>query len=297
MINFNHFTKNEPLKNHTTLKIGGPAKYFFVAKTIKELTESIKYARIHKIPFLLIGNGSNVLISNLGFNGLVIKNVTSKVKLLGNNQVRLDSGVLLPKAIFSLLDKGLTGLETFVGIPASIGGATFMNIHGQGKFWADFFVSATLFTPENQIKTALKSYFKFGYDSSIIMQSKEIVLTTTLKLESGSKEKSLKLIKKHQRLKSHHPQISAGCVFQNLTLAQQKKLKLPTPSIGYLMDKVLKLKGTQIGQARISPHHAGFIENLGDASSQDVLDIIKLMKKSAKEKLDLPLKLEIEIYG
>lgn len=297
MINLKRFSKNEPLKNHTTYKIGGPAKYFFVAKTVKDLTESITYARINKIPFLLIGNGSNILFTDAGFNGLVIKNVTSKIKILPNNHVKLDSGVLLPKAIFSLLNKGLTGLETFVGIPATIGGATYMNIHGQGKFWADFLVSATLFTPENQIKTVLKPYFRFGYDSSIIMQTKDIVLTNTLKLESGLKEKSLKLVKRLQRLKAHHPQVSAGCVFRNLTLNQQKKLNLPSPSIGYLMDKVLNLKGTQIGQARISLNHAGFIENLGNASSQDVLDIIKLMKKTAQEKLDLNLKLEIEIYG
>lgn len=291
------FSKNEPLKLHTTFKIGGPAKYFFEAKTIRDLTESIKYVRINKIPFLLIGNGSNILISDEGFDGLVIKNSTSDIKILPGNLIKLDSGVLLTNAIFYLLQKGLTGLESFVGIPASIGGATFMNIHGQGKFWADYLVSATLFTPSNQIKTVSKQYFKFGYDSSVIMQTKEIVLTNTLKLKKGSKEKSLKLIKELQQKKAHHPQVSAGCIFQNLTLAQQKKLKLPTPSIGYLMDKVLNLKGTQIGQARISPKHAGFIENLGGASSQNVLDIIKLMKETAKEKLKLNLKLEIEIYG
>jgi UDP-N-acetylmuramate dehydrogenase len=293
----NLFKKNHPLRDYTTFKIGGPAKYFFEAKTIKTLTDSIKYAREHQLSFILLGNGSNLLISDSGFDGLVIKNSTSEIKLLPNHQVQLDSGVLLSKAIFSLLEKNLVGLEPFIGIPASIGGATYMNIHGQDKFWADYLVSATIYTKTNQVKSVPNRYFKFDYDYSILMKTEDIVLTNTLKLQPGSKEKSLKLIKQLQQKKLHHPQISAGCIFQNLTDSQQQKLKLPTPSIGYLMDKVLNLKGTQVGQAQISTKHAGFIENLGGASSQDVLDIIKLMKTTAKEKLDLNLKLEIEIYG
>ncbi len=291
------FIKNEPLKNHTTFKIGGPAEYFFEAKSTDDLVKAIKYARVEKIPFTIIGNGSNILVSDKGIMGLVIKNTSSKIEILTNNQVKLDSGVFLPKVIFYLIQKGLTGLEKFVSIPATVGGATFINMHGGDKFWSDYLISAEILTKDNQVKSVDNQYFKFDYDYSIIKETKDIVLTNTLQLQAGNKKSALKLAKEFQAKKVHHPQKSAGCIFQNLTPTQQKKLQLPTPSIGYLMDKVLKLKGTKIGQAKISDQHAGFIENLGKASSKDVLDIIKLIKTKAKKALGLDLKLEIVIYG
>jgi len=204
--------------------------------------------------------------------------------------------VFLPKAIFYLLNLGLTGLERFVSIPATVGGATYINMHGMDKFWADYLISAEILTKDNQPKTVDNQYFQFAYDYSIIKESKDIVLTNTIQLQKGNQKQALKLAKSLQLKKAHHPQRSAGCIFQNLSDKQQKTLDLPTPSIGYLMDKVLKLKGTKRGQAKISDSHAGFIENMRDASSKDVLDIISLMRQKAKKELDLDLKLEIVVY-
>lgn len=292
-----NFTKNEPLKNHTTFKVGGPAEYFFQAKTNKDLIKAVTYARENKIDFMILGAGSNVLFSDKGIKGLVIKNQTNQITPLENGLVKIDSGVRLPLAIFSLLNQDLVGLEHFVGIPATIGGATYMNIHGGDKFFADYLVKAEILDENNQLKTVDKNYFNFKYDYSILHDNNHILLSVTLKLKQEPSQKSKLKAQEKLKSKSHHPQKSAGCIFQNLTKQQQQKLKLPYPSIGYIIDKVLNLKGTTIGDAIISTNHAGFIENLGQAKSGDVLKLIDLIKKTAKEKLDLDLKLEIETLG
>jgi len=324
---------NQPLAPHTTFKIGGPAEYFYKAKTTNDLIKAIKLARENQIPFIILGNGSNVLISDRGVKGLVIKNQTNQIKVLTTQApkmktpqissrfksldkslqsviqsdydesqykavlVQLDSGVFLPKAILALINQGLTGLEWFTGIPATIGGATFINLHGGHKYFSDYLVEAKIFTPDNQIKTVPAKYFKFGYDQSSLKDKQDIVLSATLRLFKGPKAKALKIAKAWAMKKSQQPQQSAGCIFQNLSLKQQTQLDFPTPSIGYLIDEVLGLKGKMIGQAQISEKHAGFITNLGQAKAEDVVKLIKLMKQTAKDKLNLDLKLEIVSLG
>ena len=324
---------NEPLSNHTTFKVGGPAEYFYIALTIKDLIKAIKSARQSNTPFIILGNGSNVLVSDNGVKGLVIKNQTSQIKLLSTKSavisqvslstrytsldfdlnkidqstynesnypavlVQFDSGVFLPKAIFSLINQGITGLEWFAGIPATIGGATFINIHGGKKYWSDYFVSAKILDKNNQVKTVSSDYFKFDYDKSVLSISNEIVLSVILKLVKGPIKKALTIAKTWAMKKSHQPQCSSGCIFQNLDVKTVKLLNLPTPSTGYLIDKKLGLKGKQIGQARIAFEHAGFIENLGSATAKDVIQLIKLIKSTAKSKLGIDLKLEIVPLG
>lgn len=292
-----HFIKNEPLKKHTTFKVGGPAQYFYEAKTIDDLVKTIVYARTQAIPFLILGAGSNILISDQGITGLIIKNQTQQIKVLSHGQVEIDSGVRLPLAIFSLLNQNLVGLEHFVGIPGTVGGATYMNIHGGDKFWADYLVSVKILDQDNQIRVVGQDYFNFKYDYSSLHDNHHIVLSEVLQLKDQSSQNTKLKVLEKLKVKSHHPQKSAGCIFQNLNSIQQKRLNLPTASIGYLMDKVLKIKGTKIGQAIISPKHAGFIENLGEAKAKDIIKLIDFMKTKAKEKLDLDLKLEIQILG
>ena len=331
----NQFLKNEPLSKHTTFKIGGKAEYYFEAKTTKELIKAVKYAKKHQLNLTIIGNGSNILVSDKGIKGLVIKNLTSKITVLAQNKsnqpslskkikprfttsdleakkiskldyqaekylpvlVKLDSGVTLPKAIFSLLNQGITGLEWFAGIPATIGGATYINLHGADKYFSDYLVETQVIDKDLKIKNLKASQLNFDYDYSIIQYNQNIVLTSTLRLFKGPKEIALKIAKNWALKKSYQPQQSVGCIFQNLSEKEQQKLDLPYPSIGYLIDKVLKLKGKQIGKAKISEKHAGFIENLGGAQAKEVLQLIKLIKNTAKSKLDLNLKLEINLLG
>jgi len=325
---------NEPLNQHSTFKIGGPARYFFNAQSKQDLIKAVKLARQLKIQFIVLGNASNILISDKGFAGLVIKNSTDKIKInsglsktkqlssvkprfqtLKNKQtdeifkldydqsqypqisVTLDSGVSLAKAIGYLLKKNITGLEWFAGIPATIGGAVFMNIHGGKKFFSDYLIKAEILDEDNKVKTVSADYFNFNYDQSKLKQTKDIVLTVTLKLFQGPKKQAMKIAQAWTQFKSNQPQQSVGCIFQNLTSAQQRKLNLSTPSTGYVIDKFLHLKGKTIGQAKISEKHAGFIVNIGKAKADDVLKLIKLIKKIAKQKLDIDLKLEISLLG
>jgi UDP-N-acetylmuramate dehydrogenase len=287
----------EPMSRHTTFKIGGPAEFFYIANTTQDLVKAVLVARELKLPFLLIGQGSNILVADRGIKGLVIKNQTSTIKILENEQVELDSGVFLPQAIFFLLKKGLIGLENFVGIPASVGGATYMNIHGNNKFWSDYLVSAKILASDGKISQVSKKYFDFKYDYSKLHQSKEIVLSVVLQLKQADAKKAMLAAKSFQAKKAHYPQASAGCIFQNLTAKEQQRLNLPTPSVGYLMDKVLNLKGKTVGQAAIAVKHAAFIENLGQAKASAVLQLIKLMKTKAKKELGVDLKLEIVMLG
>ena len=293
------------------------------------MVSAIKYARTHNIPFLIIGNGSNVLVSDKGVKGLVIKNTTSNIKIhpkpakstnlktiepryqplekysdtrydeskFDQVSVTLDSGVFLPRAIFSLINQGVTGLEWFAGIPATIGGACFINLHGADKYFSDYLIKAKLLTKDNQIKSVSSDYFNFGYDDSTLKTSGDIVLSATLNLLKGPQDIAIKIAKNWAEKKSHQPQVSAGCIFQNLSATEQRQLKLPTSSIGYLMDQVLHLKGTTVGQAKISETHAGFIENLGEAKASDIVKLIDQMKSSAKKTFDLDLKLEIVMIG
>lgn len=318
------------LAQYSTLRIGGPAEYFTEVKNQGELIEAVNWARGKKLVVHVLGNASNTLIADAGVKGLVIRNLSSNIEILDPSRptsllsvkprfnlvepdanfnnlayeesqyqtvwVKLDSGVYLPKAIFQLIAQGVTGLEWFAGIPATVGGATYINLHGANKFWSDYLAEAEILDLKGQVKTVAADYFHFDYDQSTLLNSADLVLEVTLQLRRGPAEQALKIAKFWQIKKSHQPQRSLGCIFQNLSGAEQKRLDLPTPSIGYLIDNQLKLKGRKIGQAWISEKHAGFVENLGGATTQDVLALIELVKTEAKKQLNLDLKLEIVLW-
>ena len=316
--------KGVSLGQYSTFRIGGRAEYFTEVKTKDELIEAVTWARQKQLTIHLLGNGSNTLIADSGVSGLAIRNLTGEIKTLDltksstrskipprfqfiNNLtydetkypavlVQLDSGVYIPKAIFSLISQGVTGLEWFSGIPATVGGATYINLHGADKYWSDYLVCAEIIDPQSQVKTVPLEYFRYDYDQSTLKTSGDLVLSVTLELRRGPAEQALAIAKLWQIKKSHQPQRSLGCIFQNLSAAEQKRLNLPTASIGYLIDKKLGLKGTKIGQAWLSEKHAGFVENLGQATASDVLELIKLVQIRAKAKLGLDLKLEIVIW-
>ena len=321
------------LSEQTTFKVGGPADHLVIVKTSVELVEAVKDAQAKNWPYLVLGNGSNTLVADSGFRGAVIINDSQEIKVLDKPGkeiealklkprfdaleketqdltgggydfkdyqpvwVRLDSGVTLPRAIFGLIAQGVTGLEWFAGIPATVGGASFINLHGGNKYWSDFLVEAEVLTADGELKTVGADYFNYDYDDSKIKKTKDTVVSVTMKLYRGPKDQALEIAKTWSLEKSYQPQRSAGCIFQNLEADTQAKLKLPTPSIGYMMDKVFNLKGKQIGQARIGLKHAGFIENLGQATADDIFQLIKLMKQTAKDKFGLELKLEIVPVG
>ena len=311
--------ENFPLARVTTIRIGGPARYYCPVHNVHDLTRAATLAHRFNLPFKVIGKGSNLLVADAGFQGLIIHNqytafnvepLTVEGQLpplpdyLSNREksdyhpvlVRVSSGYRLPSLLPKLHGKQIVGLEYFAGIPATTGGAIYMNAHGGPYFFGQFVNSVRLFDGQ-RLKEVKTDYFNFAYDYSILQETKEIVLDATFVLWQGDVAPAKKFLAIWARKKKIQPQKSAGCIFQNLTPEEQKRLNLPTLSVGYFIDRLLHLKGFRRGEAIISTAHAAFIENLGQASASDVLFLIDLIRNRALEEFNIELKLEIELLG
>ncbi len=322
---------DDSISNFTTFKIGGNADILIQTKDSNQLQFAIESCKHHNIPMVIIGKGSNILVSDKGFRGAVIINksdkwevldekppcdfdkmIKSRLIQLGQNDnsllnndkkqdsepviVRIDSGMLVSSLRNILFKKNIYGLEWFAGIPSTVGGALYVNMHGGKMFFSDLVLRAKIIGKDG-IKIVDNSYFKFDYDYSYLKETKEYVIWVDLVLTKGNIDAARKTAKTWTKQKSNQPQRSAGCIFQNLSEEEQKKLDLPTPSIGYVIDKVLGLKGYKIGDARIANAHAAFIENTGNATSKEVIELIDLIRTKTKKKLGVDLDLEIEFIG
>lgn len=326
---------NEPLSRHATLGVGGPAQFFYEASQETDLIKAVRAAKKLKLPFFILGSGSNIVISDKGVKGLVISNkvlglaqrqfsrsfspkkIRPRLKQIqaekyldtGNleasfNQanekllVSVGSGWKINVLIMECFKLGLVGLEWFAGIPGSVGGAVYMNIHGGNHFFSEFILSVRVYDPEtDKTMTLDHQELKFAYDFSVFHEKPWVILGVNLVLYRGNKKQAEKIQQYWLRNKLLvQPQRSCGSVWQNLTEDQRRKQDLPTSSIGYLIEKHLGLKGTRIGGAQISPKHAGFIENLDQAKASDVLELIRLVEAKAR-KLGIKLKREIIVVG
>jgi UDP-N-acetylmuramate dehydrogenase len=281
------FQKNVSLKNYTTFKIGGRAKYFFIAKTKEDLIGAITTAKKIKLPFSVLGGGSNVLVSDKGFKGLVIKIENCKLKIK-NCKVNVDAGVLLGKLVSAATGSGLTGLEWAAGIPGTVGGAVFGNAGAFQKSMKNVVKKVEVFdAKELRIENYELRDCRFGHRDSFFKRNKNlIILSVVLKLKKGRKSEIKKKIKEYLNYrKETHPlnYPSAGSVFKN-----PKGF-----SAGELIEKC-GLKGKKIGQVQISEKHANFIVNLGNARAKDVKKLINLAKKEVKKKFKINLEEEIQ---
>ena len=323
------FKENEPLSLYTTFRIGGPARIFVSADTSEMLHQVFSSGTKNNIPLFVLGKGSNILVSDKGFDGLVIFNNATKWKIIGEYKkvdtntnkierrfdqpkdipfslkgdndkssviVEVESGAVVGQLMKQLFKENIYGLEWFSGIPSTVGGGIYMNMHGADHFFGELVQSALISNGKN-MQEVDQNYFQFDYDWSILHQSREVVLKANLILERGEVENARETAKQWARYKSNQPWRSAGCIFQNLTEEQKKDADLTSVSIGYLVDKVLNLKGTRIGDAVISENHAAFIENTGQAKAQDVFELINMIKDKTKEKLGIDLKMEVQLIG
>ncbi len=304
--------ENIPLAKHTTFKIGGPAKYFYIAKKQKDLVRVIKTAKELKLPFLILGGGSNVLFSDKGYNGLVIKIQTSKI-VISNSEIFAEAGALLDKIVRLSLEKSLTGLEWAAGVPGTIGGAVYGNAGAFGSVIGDMVKTVKVLDINNlKIKKFSFKDCRFSSKNSIFKKKKNlIILSVILGLKRGDKKEIQKKIKERLNYrKKNHPLNfpSAGCAFKNQKskIKNQKLLKI-FPQIkefnkrgmipaSYLIDKC-GLKGKKLGKAKISEKHANFIINLGGAKTKDVLKLIKLAKQKVKNKFGVRLEEEIIVIN
>ena len=311
--------ENEPLSKHAYFKIGGPAKLFFEAKNSEDFILALKTAHQLKIPFVVLGAGANVLVSDTGFDGFVIKNRTDGVKLvgikgtLGKNGTGINgalvwaaSGTLMNRLARFTIDQGLEGLEFLLSVPGTIGGGLKINSHYEvekNEFIGNTLATATVFDPKTgETKKVGKDYFEFAYDYSKIQETGEIIIDATFKVESSKKQESLwqKAMDDVKRRNLEQPigEACSGCIFQNISIEDAQRLSTPnlTTSTGYIIEK-LGLKGKKIGGAEVSTRHANYILNTNESSAENVIDLINLIKDKAKKEYNLDLKEEIFYIG
>ena len=301
-----------PLAKHTYFKLGGVADLFVEVKTKEELVEAVRYAIESKLPYLVLGGGSNVLVSDDGFRGLVIKNKTSAVKIKGFTGggakgkldlkeaiVEAESGVTANYLIRYTLDEGLAGLEDMLGLPGTVGGAVYNNSHHLDKLFADHIIEVEVIGADGIIKKYTNAECQFDYDYSIFHKTKETILSASFQLKRGDKAALWEVATAAVKRRSSTQPLglpSSGCMFKNITLADRMRLGVPTASAGYLIDKA-GLKGLRVGGAVVSDVHANFIINDGTATSKDVSCLVENIKQKIKDKFGVSLVEEVIKIG
>jgi len=292
------------LRDYSTMKVGGVADYFYIAKDINSLIQAISVAKNLKIPFEVLGGASNVIISDFGFPGLVILNRSNNIAFLQEQaQIIVDSGVSLARLVAESASRNLGGLEYFYGIPGTIGGAIYGNAGCQGIEICSMVKGVTLLSPEGKIVHYRGDWLKPLYRSTILKKLRNdgrpipIILSAKLQLQHSRKEEMLEKISeyKQKREKSQPYNFpSAGSIFKNPKSVASSDGK--PMSAGYLIDEC-GLKGIKVGDAVVSKIHANFIVNRGKAQAIDIRSLINLVKDKVKELKDADLVEEVEYIG
>jgi len=278
------------LKDYTTFKIGGRAKYFYKAKTKEELIKAVKTAKKLRLPFFILGGGSNLLVADKGYQGLVIKILNTNYLILGT---KISAEVAVPLSLLAIksVESNLTGLEWGAGIPGTLGGAIRGNAGAFGESIGNIVKQVEVFNSEKEkIENYSQKDSSFAYRESVFKKRPELViLSAELELKIGNKEEIQKKMKEYLDYRKDKQPLefpSAGSIFKNPS----------DVSAGQLIDQC-GLKGKRIGNVEISKKHANFIINLGDGKAEDVLKLIELMKKQVKDKFNIQLEEEIQYVG
>jgi len=281
---------NQPMKEHTTFRIGGPADILVMPGSVSEITLVLDWARKNGLPYLVIGEGSNLLVRDGGFRGLVIKLGDSFNRVdFNGNEVKAQAGIKVSRLAAMAADKGLGGLEFAEGIPGSLGGAVYMNAGAYGGEFSQVVTEVTVLNDAGQSTVLKKSELEFGYRSSSIQRYRYVVLEVELLLHPEEphmvKEKMQELSRQRkERQPLELP--SAGSVFK----------RPPGRFVGPMIDE-LGLKGYRVGDAEVSTKHAGFIVNRGHATARDVLALVSQVQQRVKEKFGVDLETEFLIVG
>lgn len=284
------FLANEPMSKHTSYGIGGPAKAYITPKDRDDLSTILAFAYEHQIPVYFVGSGSNLLVSDDGIDGLVITLGKSFTHLsISGTLVEAESGVMLGKMVKECTKRNLTGLESLIGVPGTLGGALVMNAGAFGGEISNFLNSIDVMTMDGNIHECGADKITFSYRHSTLRED-EIILGAKFQLKEASAEEiQAQKAQASKGRKSTQPLRfrSAGSVFKN---PEGEK------AAGYLIDRA-GLKGTKKGGAEISPMHANFFVNHGDATAADITELIKLARKEVYDKFGIMLELEIKTLG
>ena len=281
---------DEPMSNHTTFKIGGPADFFLMPETEEQLRRVIEVSKRNNLSVFIMGNGSNLLVGDKGIRGIVISLYKKMDKIEVNGEkIYASCGAVLSRVSSAALNAELTGFEFASGIPGTVGGGIFMNAGAYGIEMKDIVESVRYMDENGEVLEAGAQLCEFGYRKSIFSSKNYIVLGATFKLQKGNKtEISEKISDFTQRRVSKQPieKPSAGSVF-----------KRPE---GYFAGTLIEdagLKGFSVGGAEVSKKHAGFIINKGGATAKDVLDLIKHIQTVVYEKNGVMLETEVRTVG
>ncbi len=318
--------KDVPLSRYTTFRIGGPAKYFCVVRGIDEIKEALEFARKENLKIFVLGGGSNLLVSDRGFDGMVIRIQNSGFKIQNSNAV-CGGGLPLAKLISKSVKLGLAGLEWAAGIPGTVGGAICNNAGANGGSMSDIVEEVEAVQMDFTGATRLwnrclltNKQCQFSYRDSLFRRKKNfIILNAVLRLKKGDKEKSRRmiaeyLISRKEKQPLEYP--SAGSVFRNPSVSKEqlkgiikeypdlsekcltfvKGPKQLTVPAGCFIE-ALGLGGKKVGGAMISEKHCNFIVNTGDAKAEDVIILISLIKQKVRDNFGIQLIEEIEYVG
>ena len=284
------FLREEPMKKHITFRVGGPAACFLTPSTKEQIREILHICQEEKTPYFILGNGSNLLVSDQGFDGVVLqvyKNM-NQVTVEGEH-LRVQAGALLSATARKALEAGLTGMEFAAGIPGTMGGAVVMNAGAYGGEMKDILESVTVLTPEGEQKELKNEELQLGYRTSVIKEKGYIVLEAVLSLKKGDPEaiKSRMDELKEQRVTKQPLEYpSAGSTF-----------KRPE---GYFAGKLIQdagLRGYQVGGAQVSEKHCGFVINKENATAKDVVHLIHDVQRIVYEKFQVQLETEVKFLG
>lgn len=296
-LNIPNLERNKPLAPFTTYKIGGLSDFFVEVRTIDALIQALLEVRHKAMPFFLLGCGANILITDKGFRGLVIHNVANKVTFSEGERVVAESGVIVADLLDQCCSRGLSGFEHYVGIPSTVGGAMWQNLHFLSPdrkrtiFIESIVHTSRILTEEGQCCTVGVDYFQFDYDKSILQKRKDIVLDVTFRLSAKQKDEIQAIMDANMAWRNaKQPQLegypSCGSVFK----------KIKDIGAGRLIEQA-GLKGARVGEAEVSTKHANFIVNRGNATAHDVMQLIQHVQNEVKRKLGYDLETEITVVG
>jgi len=289
----------EPLAPYTTFKIGGPADLFYEATSADDLAQAVCAARELGVPYFVLGLGANILIGDKGFRGLVIRNVARHWRFSDDGALWAESGAVVGELIPEAVRRGWSGLEHYVGIPSTVGGAVWQNLHflspaperERTMFIAEVFESCELLGEAGERKTVGVDYMQFGYDTSVLHARDDIALAVTFRLQRGDEAAMHRVMQENLSWRgARHPWLqfhpSAGSIFK----------KIEGVGAGRLVDQC-GLKGFRHGDAQISHIHANIMVNLGHATARDVRELIAIAQRAVEEKFGQRLEPEIKFVG
>ena len=281
---------HEPMSRHTTFRIGGPADVFVQPANIHDLAQILRFAREKGIPVKVVGNGSNLLISDAGLRGIVVRLTPgfSEVKWLDDG-VEVGAGARLAKLVKEATEAGLTGLESTVGIPGTLGGALATNAGTDTGSIGDLVVSATVLDADGELREWANSQFSYRYRHSTLRASGATVISARLRLQPAPKDEIIAKVGRLREKRAGRQPLHAWCagsVFKN-----------PRPvAAGKVLDRA-GAKGRRIGDAQVSPKHANFLVNRGRATAAEMRELVEWTHALALRKYGIDLELEIEMVG